>query len=51
MLITSLDDEVDEETDDLGAGEAESRLESILTKKVKTKAAGGVFKRARSTLR
>jgi putative addiction module component (TIGR02574 family) len=50
-LISSLDDQVDLDSDELWAEEAERRLEELRSGAVKSRSAENVFRKARSTLR
>ena len=50
-LLSSLDDESDEDAEKLWTREAERRLDELREGKVKGKVAAAVFRKARSTLR
>lgn len=50
-LISSLDDQVDPDAEKLWAEEAERRLDELRSGAVKSRPAGGVFRKARSALR
>ena len=50
LLISSLDDEVDADAENLWVHEAERRLDELRTGRVKDRSAASVFRKARSTL-